>query len=54
MTTAKMKALGITQEGASTRWRATGYLETIGWLEAWGRSLIEADVGVNAVIMRIS
>jgi hypothetical protein len=32
----KIRALGITQEGASMRWKATGYVEGIDWLEAWG------------------
>jgi hypothetical protein len=35
-TTPKIQALGLTQEGASMRWKATGYVEGIGWLEAWG------------------
>ena len=42
MTTPKIQALGITQEGATTRWKATGYVDGMGWLEAWGTSLIEA------------
>jgi hypothetical protein len=42
MTSPTIQALGITQEGDPTRWRATGYVEGIGWLEAWGTSLIGA------------
>ena len=42
MTSAKIQALGITQEGAPTRWKATGYVDGVGWLEAWGTSLIGA------------
>jgi hypothetical protein len=42
MTTPKMPALGITQEGSATRWWATGYVDGVGWLEAWGTSLIGA------------
>jgi hypothetical protein len=38
----KIKALGITQDGAPTHWKATGYVEGVGWLEAWGTNLIEA------------
>ena len=30
------------QEGATARWKATGYVEGVGWLEAWGKSLIAA------------
>jgi hypothetical protein len=42
MTTPKIQALGITQEGPPTRWNATGYVEGRGGLEAWGTSLIGA------------
>jgi hypothetical protein len=43
MTTPKLiQALGITQEGSATRWKATGYVDGVGWLEAWGTSLIDA------------
>jgi hypothetical protein len=42
MTSPKIQALGITQEGAPTRWKATGYVDGVGWLEAWGTSLIGA------------
>ena len=38
----KIQALGIVQDGSPTRWQARGYVEGVGWLEAWGRSLIEA------------
>jgi hypothetical protein len=38
----KIKGLGITQEGAATRWKANGYVDGIGWLEAWGTTLITA------------
>jgi hypothetical protein len=42
MTSPKIQALGITQEGAPTRWKATGYVDGVDWLEAWGTSLIGA------------
>jgi hypothetical protein len=42
MTSPKIQALGITQEGAPTPWKATGYVDAVGWLEAWGTSLIGA------------
>ncbi len=42
MNTPQIQALGITQEGSSTRWKATGYIEGMGWLEAWGTMLIAA------------
>jgi hypothetical protein len=34
MTTPNIQALGITQEGVPTRWKATGYIDGAGWLEA--------------------
>jgi hypothetical protein len=42
MTTPKIQALAITQEGSSTRWRASSYVDGVGWLGAWGTSLIAA------------
>jgi hypothetical protein len=42
MNTPEIQALGIIQDHFSGRWKATGYVEGIGWLEAWGKSLIEA------------
>jgi hypothetical protein len=49
MTTPKIKTLGITQEGAATRWKATGYVDGVGWLEAWGTSLIAAMEALQAL-----
>jgi hypothetical protein len=50
--TPKIQALGITQEGAETRWRATGYVAGIGWLEAWGTSLPTALAALQALAAR--
>jgi hypothetical protein len=49
MTTPKIQALGITQEGSLTRWKATGYVEGVGWLEAWGPTLIAAMEALQAL-----
>jgi hypothetical protein len=49
MTTPKIQALGITQQWSTTSWKATGYVEGMGWLEAWGRSLIEAMEALQAL-----
>jgi hypothetical protein len=38
----KIRALGITQDGFTKRWKATGNVEGVGWLEAWGSTFIEA------------
>ena len=38
----EIRALGIIQEGAATRWRARGFVEGLGWLEAWAESLVAA------------
>jgi hypothetical protein len=42
MNTPEIQALGIVQEGSPTRWKARGYVEGLGWLEAWGTSLVAA------------
>jgi hypothetical protein len=52
MTPPTIQALGITQEGAVTRWKATGYVEGIGWLEAWGTSLVAAMEALQALATR--
>jgi hypothetical protein len=52
MTPPKIQALGITQEGSPTRWKTTGHVEGIGWLEAWGTSLIEAMEALQALAAR--
>lgn len=52
MTPPKIHALGITQDGSPTRWRATGYVDGVGWLEAWGTSLIDAMEALQALAER--
>jgi hypothetical protein len=42
MSTPKIRGLGITQDGFTMRWKASGDVEGIGWQEAWGNTLIEA------------
>jgi hypothetical protein len=49
MTLPKIHALGITQEGSPTRWKATGDVDGVGWLEAWGTLLIEAMDALQAL-----
>ena len=49
MTSPTIQALGITQEWSGTRWKATGYVEGVGWLEAWGPSLIAAWEALQAL-----
>jgi hypothetical protein len=49
MTPPKIQALGITQEWSGTSWKATGYVEGIGWLAAWGTSLPAALVARQAL-----
>jgi hypothetical protein len=45
----KIQALGITQQGSPTRWKASGYVDGVGWLEAQGRTLIEAMEALQAL-----
>ena len=42
MTAPKIEALGIVQDGSPHRWKASGHVEGVGWLETWAPSLIEA------------
>jgi hypothetical protein len=41
MSPATIQALGITQERSPQSWKATGHVEGVGWLGAWGKSLIK-------------
>jgi hypothetical protein len=52
MTPPTIQALGITQEGAETRWRAAGYVEGVGWLEAWGSSLVATMEALQVLAMK--
>jgi hypothetical protein len=49
MTPPKIQALGVTQEWFGTRWKATGYVEGVGWLAAWGTSLIGAMAALQTL-----
>jgi len=49
MTPLKIEALGIMQQWSTTRWKATGYVESVGWLEAWGTSIIDAMEALQAL-----
>jgi len=48
----KIQALGIVQQGSPSRWKARGYVEGIGSLEAWGTSLIEAMEALQTLAER--
>ena len=47
-----IQGLGITQDGSPTRWRATGHVEGLSWLEAWGTSLPTALQALQALAAR--
>jgi hypothetical protein len=49
MAAPKLQALGIMQQGSPTRWKASGYVDGVGWLEAWGPTLIEAMEALQAL-----
>jgi hypothetical protein len=38
----EIRALGIVQDSYTMRWKARGEVEGVGWLEAWGSTLVEA------------
>jgi hypothetical protein len=49
MTPPEIQALGIVQDSFTTRWKARGYVDGIGWLEAWGKSLVDAMEALQAL-----
>jgi hypothetical protein len=49
MNTPKIQGLGVTPEWAGTRGKATGFVEGVGWLEAWGTSLVTAMEALQAL-----
>ena len=49
MTPPEIQALGITQDNFTMRWKARGYVEGLGWLEAWGDSLVSAMEALQAL-----
>jgi hypothetical protein len=44
-----IEALAIRQRWSPIDWQASGYVEGIGWLEAYGRSLIDALEALQAL-----
>jgi hypothetical protein len=40
------------QDGLTKRWKATGEAEGIGWLEAWGATLVEAMDALQVLAAR--
>jgi hypothetical protein len=49
MTSPTIQGLGVVQEWSGTRWKARGYVEGVGWLEAWGPSLPTALAALQAL-----
>ena len=49
MTAPKIEALGIVQDGSPHRWKASGHVEGVGWLEARGPTLIAAMEALQAL-----
>jgi hypothetical protein len=47
-----IQGLGLVQDCWTLRWRATGSVEGLGWLEAWGPSLIGALAAWQALAAR--
>jgi hypothetical protein len=50
MTTPEIQALGVTQDSFTMRWKARGYVEGLGWLEAWGTSLVAAMEALQRLV----
>jgi hypothetical protein len=49
MTAPKIEALGISQDGSPHRWKASGHVEGVGWLEVWGPTLIAVMEALQAL-----
>jgi hypothetical protein len=49
----KVQALGIVQDGPPHRWKATGFVEGIGWLEARGTTMMEAMDALHARVEKV-
>ena len=48
MNTPTIQGLGFIQDGSPTCWKAKGHVEGVGWLEAWGATLVEAMEALQA------
>jgi hypothetical protein len=48
LNTPEIRGLGIVLDGFTGRWKATGEVDGVGWLEAWGRTLVEAMEALQA------
>jgi hypothetical protein len=49
----KIQALGIVQDGPPNRWKATGFVKGIGWLEARGTTMMEAIDALHTRVEKI-
>lgn len=49
MTAPTIQILGIMQPWSPTRWNASGDVDGVGWLDAWGTSLIDAMQALQAL-----
>jgi hypothetical protein len=54
MSSPEIRALGIVQDSYTMRWRARGEVEGVGWLEAWGSTLVEAMEALQAEARRVT
>ena len=48
MSTSNIRGLGIIQDGFTRRWKSTGEVENVRWLEALGSTLAEAMEALQA------
>ena len=54
MNTPEIRALGIVQDSYTMRWKARGEVEGVGWLEAWGSTLVEAMEALQAKARQVT
>jgi len=54
METPNIRGLGIIQDRFTRRWKATGEVDGVGWLEAWGATLVEAMEALQTQAARMA
>jgi hypothetical protein len=54
MSTPNIRGLGIIQDGFTNRWKATGEVAGLDWLEAWGATLVEAMEALQTQAARMA
>jgi len=54
MNAPNIQGLGVVRDGFTKCWKATGEVEGVGWLEAWGSTLVEAMEALQAKAAKVT